>query len=126
MNFIETCRKLISLDSSPTGSTVELVDFLASRARDSGLIVDVLHEMQNGVTQANIIVRTEQFNPGDREFLLQTHLDTVDPGNYSLWKKNDFNPFDAVIEDSKIYGLGVVEVKFDFLCKFNILIRLKD
>ena len=126
MNFIETCRKLISLDSSPTGSTVELVDFLASRARDSGLIVDVLHEMQNGVTQANIIVRTEQFNPGDREFLLQTHLDTVDPGNFSLWKKNDFNPFDAVIEDSKIYGLGAAEVKLDFLCKLNTLTRLKD
>ncbi len=65
MNFIETCRKLISLDSSPTSSTVELVDFLAILARDAGLVVEVMHEMQNGVTQANIIVRTEKFNPGD-------------------------------------------------------------
>lgn len=126
MNFIETCRKLISLDSSPTSSTVELVDFLATLARDAGLIVEVMHEMQNGVTQANIIVRTEKFNPGDREFLLQTHLDTVDPGNFSLWKKNDFNPYDAVIEDSKIYGLGAAEVKLDFLCKLNALKKLKD
>ena len=126
MNFIETCRKLISLDSSPTSSTVELVDFLATLARDAGLVVEVLHEMQNGVTQANIIVRTEKFNAGDCEFLLQTHLDTVDPGSFSLWKKNDFNPYDAAIEDSKIYGLGAAEVKLDFLCKLNVLKKLKD
>lgn len=126
MNFIETCRKLISLDSSPTSSTVELVDFLATLAREAGLVVEVMHEMQSGVTQANIIVRTEKFNPGDCEFLLQTHLDTVDPGSFSLWKKNDFNPYDAAIEDSKIYGLGAAEVKLDFLCKLNVLKKLKD
>lgn len=126
MNFIETCRKLISLDSSPTSSTVELVDFLATLAREAGLVVEVMHEMQNGVTQANIIVRTEKFNSGDSEFLLQTHLDTVDPGSFSLWKKNDFNPYDAAIEDSKIYGLGAAEVKLDFLCKLNVLKKLKD
>lgn len=126
MNFIETCRKLISFDSSPTGSTVEIVDYLSELAINAGLIVDVMHEFQNGITQANIIIRTEKFKAGDTEFLLQTHLDTVDPGSFSLWKKNDFNPYDAVIEDSKIYGLGAADVKLDFLCKLNSLISLKD
>lgn len=126
MNFIETCRKLISLDSSPTGSTVELTDYLALLAQEAGLAVEVMHEVQNGITQANIIVRAEPFKAGDNEFLLQTHLDTVDPGNFSLWKKNDFNPYDAVIEDSKIYGLGAAEVKLDFLCKLNALKKLKE
>lgn len=126
MNFIETCRKLISLDSSPTGSTVELVGYLASLATDAGLVVEVMHEVQNGVTQANIIVRTEKYRAGDNEFLMQTHLDTIDPGSFSLWKKNDFNPYDAVIEDSKIYGLGAAEVKLDFLCKLSVLKKLKD
>lgn len=126
MNFIETCRKLISLDSSPTSSTIELVDYLAKLASAAGLVVEVMHEVQNGITQANIIVRAEEFKAGDNEFLLQTHLDTVDPGNFSLWKKNDFNPYDAVIEDSKIYGLGAAEVKLDFLCKLNALIKLKE
>lgn len=125
MDFIETCRKLISLDSCPTSSTVELVDYLASLARAAGLEVEIMHEVQNGITQANIIVRTEKFRAGDNEFLLQTHLDTVDPGNFSLWKKNDFNPYDAVIEDEKIYGLGAAEVKLDFLCKLNALKKLK-
>ncbi len=126
MNFVDTCRKLISLDSSPTSSTVELVDYLAGLATDAGLEVEIIHEIQNGITQANIIVRTEKFTPGNNEFLLQTHLDTVDPGNFSLWKNNDFNPYDAVIEDGKIFGLGAAEVKLDFLCKLNALKNLKD
>lgn len=125
MSLIESCRKLISLDSSPTSSTVEIVDYLAGLAKAAGLVVEVMHEIQSGVTQANIIIRAEEFKPGDNEFLLQTHLDTVDPGNFSLWKKNDFNPYDAVIEESKIYGLGAAEIKLDFLCKLNALKKLK-
>jgi acetylornithine deacetylase/succinyl-diaminopimelate desuccinylase-like protein len=126
LNFVDTCRKLISLDSSPTSSTDELVDYLAGLATDAGLDVEIIHEIQNGITQANIIVRTEKFTPGDNEFLLQTHLDTVDPGSFSLWKNNDFNPYDAIIEDGKIFGLGAAEVKLDFLCKLNALKNLKD
>lgn len=126
MGFVEDCRKLISLDSSPASSTLEVVKYLASLAEQEGFFVEVIDEMQNGISQANIIVRAEPFKPGDKEFLLQTHLDTVDPGNFSLWKKNDFNPYDAVIEDGKIYGLGSAEVKLDFLCKLYALKKLKN
>lgn len=125
MQWINSCRKLIALDSSPTSSTVEVVAYLEKLALAAGFHVEVMHEIQNGVTQANIIVRSEKFNPGDSEFLLQTHLDTVDPGNFALWKKNGFNPFDATIEDGKIYGLGAAEVKLDFLCKLNALRALR-
>lgn len=119
--WIDSCRKLIALDSSPTSSTVEVVSYLEQLAVEAGLHSEVIHEIQNGVTQANIMVRLDPFNPGDSEFLLQTHLDTVDPGNFALWKKNGFNPFDAIIEDGKIFGLGAAEVKLDFLCKLNAL-----
>ena len=119
--LVENCRKLIALDSSPGSSTIESVDFLATLASESGLNVEVMHEVQNGLTHANIIVRHEAFTPGDNEFLLQTHLDTIDPGNFVLWKKNGFNPFDASIDDGKIYGLGAADVKLDFLCKLNAL-----
>lgn len=123
--WIDSCRKLIALDSSPTSSTVEVVAYLEQLALEAGFHVEVMHEIQNGITQANIVVRPEKFNPGDSEFLLQTHLDTVDPGNFALWKKNGFNPFDASIEDGKIYGLGAAEVKLDFLCKLNALKALR-
>jgi acetylornithine deacetylase/succinyl-diaminopimelate desuccinylase-like protein len=124
-NWINSCRKLIALDSSPTSSTVEVVAYVEQLALEAGFDVEVMHEIQNGVTQANIIIRPEKFVPGDSEFLLQAHLDTVDPGNFSLWKKNGFNPFDATIVDGKIYGLGAAEVKLDFLCKLSALSALK-
>ncbi|MGZ3689889.1 MAG: M20/M25/M40 family metallo-hydrolase [Pseudobdellovibrio sp.] len=122
---IEICRKLISIDTSPSSTTLELVEYLAGVAREMGLEVEILREVQNGLTQANIIVRTEKFQAGDQEFLLQTHLDTADPDNFSLWSKNDFNPFAATIEDGKIFGLGAAEVKLDFLCKLNVLQKFK-
>lgn len=125
-DFIGSCRKLIAIDSSPQISALEAAEYLATLARGLGLDVEVQQEMQNGITQANIIVRLEPFQAGRSEFLLQAHLDTVDPGNFSLWKKNNFNPFDAVIEDGRIYGLGSAEVKLDFLCKLQALAQLKD
>ncbi|MBC7740830.1 MAG: M20 family metallopeptidase [Bdellovibrionaceae bacterium] len=123
--LIETCRKLIALDSSPTSSTVEVVNYLAELARASAFDVEVMQEVQNGVTQSNILVRTMPFSPGDNEFLLQTHLDTIDPGNFALWKKNGFNPFDATIDNDAIYGLGAADVKLDFICKLNALKKFK-
>lgn len=126
MSWIESCRKLISLDSSTTSSTVESVQYLAELAREAGLFVEVIPEMQNGILQSNIIVRMESFIPGDQEFLLQTHLDTVDPGHFSLWRKNGSNPFDATIIEGCIYGLGSAEVKLDFLCKLEALKNFRN
>ncbi len=126
MNWIESCRKLISLDSSTGSSTVESVNYLAELARAENFDVEILSEVQNGVTQANIIVRLAKSIPGDQEFLMQTHLDTVDPGHFALWKKNGCNPFDATIIDGAIYGLGTADIKLDFLCKLEALKNLKD
>ena len=125
-DFIGACRKLIAIDSSPQSSTVEAVDYLAKLAYDLGFDVEVQQEVQNGVSQANIIVRLQPFQAGQTEFLLQAHLDTVDPGNFALWKKNNFNPFDAAIEDGRIYGLGSADVKLDFICKLLAMARFKD
>ncbi len=126
MDFIEACRKIISIDTSPHASTLELVEFLASIANEAGLHAEIIQEVYNGVIQANIIIRLRTPQTGDAEFMLQAHLDTVDSDHFSLWKKNDFNPYEATIEDGCIYGLGSAEVKLDFLCKLNVLIKMKN
>lgn len=60
--------------------------------------------------------------------MLQAHLDTADPGSYSLWKMTQSNPFNASIYSSsqgdKIYGLGAADVKLDFLCKLRAIAEL--
>lgn len=124
--FIQSCRKLIGFDTTADGSTLEAINFLKHLAQEDNFDIEVVEEVQNGTPQANIIIRTEAFRPGDQEFLLQTHLDTVEAGNFSLWKKNDFNPFDATIIDGKIYGLGSAEAKLDFLCKLEALKKFKN
>lgn len=124
--FIQNCRKLVGFDTSTSESTVEAVNFLKQLALENLLHVEVIEEVQNGIPQANILVRTQKFQPGDQEFLLQTHLDTVEAAHFSLWKNNDFNPFDATIINGKIYGLGAAEVKLDFLCKLEAIKKFKN
>lgn len=125
-DFIELVRQMVSFDTSPQSSTVELVQFLSEVAQQMGLHVEVQNETQYGQSQANIIIRFQPPVPGEQSLLLQAHLDTVDPGSYGLWKKNQNNPFEAVIDDNFIYGLGVAEVKVDFLCKLFAMYKMSQ
>lgn len=125
-DFIELARQMVSFDTSPQSSTVELVQFLSHVASDMGLHAEIQYESQQGVPQANIIIRIRPQIPGEQNLLLQSHLDTVDPGSYALWQKNQSNPFDAAIDEGFIYGLGVAEVKLDFLCKLFALYHISQ
>lgn len=120
MNFIEACRQLISIDSTPIHGNRELARWAAAFCRQRGLHVEEQEEVVGDLEQVNIIARPTSERPGS-EFLFQTHLDTVDPGPFSLWTLTGSNPFDAHIIDGKIYGLGTADVKLDFLCKLEAI-----
>jgi acetylornithine deacetylase/succinyl-diaminopimelate desuccinylase-like protein len=120
LNFVEACRKMISFDSSPQQGTRELVTWLAELAQSRGLHVEVQEEFLGDQPQANILIRPTKERPA-LELLLQTHLDTPDPGPFGFWAETGHNPFDATIIDNKIYGLGAADVKLDFLCKLEAL-----
>lgn len=127
-DFVECCRKFIELDSTPANGTVEIAAFAAELCRRAGLHVEVQSEAHNGVEQANVIARPMAMRP-QREFLLQTHLDTSDPGAYALWNRTGANPFNASIYTEKegevLYGLGAADTKLDFLCKLRAIAELK-
>jgi len=116
LDFIEACRQLISIDSTPTHGNRELAKWAAAFCRQKGLHVEEQEEIVGDLEQVNIIARPTA-DRTDAEFLLQNHLDTVDPGPFSLWTRTGSNPYDAHIIDGKIYGLGAADVKLDFLCK---------
>lgn len=120
MDFIESCRQLIAIDSTPTHGNKELAKWAAAFCRQKGLIVEEQEEISGDLEQVNIIARPSNERPSN-EFLLQTHLDTVDPGPFSLWTDTGLNPFDAHIIDGKIHGLGSADVKLDFLCKLEAI-----
>lgn len=125
MDFIQACREFISIDSTPVSGTKLIAEKAAKFCRDRGLQIELQEELQGGTEEMNVIARLTKERPSN-EFLLQTHLDTVDPGPYQMWTKTGHNPFDAAILDGKIYGLGVADVKLDFLCKLEALAKFRD
>ncbi len=120
MEFVEACRQMIAIDSTPAAGSREISAWAAARCRDLGLYVEEQEEFVGDVSQVNVIARPTTDRPSN-EFLFQTHLDTTDPGPYSLWDKTGCNPFDAHIIDGNIYGLGAADVKLDFLCKLEAI-----
>lgn len=121
MDFIEACRRFIAVDSSPNHGSHEMSSLAATFCREKGFDVEFQDEVQDGLNQANVIARPPGLGRPSAEFMLQTHLDTVDPGPFQMWTKNGQNPFDSVIMDGRIYGLGAADVKLDFLCKMEAL-----
>ena len=125
MSFIESCRTLIGFDTSPGQSNLPMIHWLTELAKSQGLHVETQTCIFEDLEQANILIRPSA-QRGELEFLLQAHLDTINPGSFQAWKKTDFNPFDATIEDGKIYGLGSADSKLDFLCKLEALASFKN
>ncbi|MEO0335843.1 MAG: M20/M25/M40 family metallo-hydrolase, partial [Pseudomonadota bacterium] len=116
MKFLDCCRKVIGLESTPSHGNREVSEFLGSVARDFGFHVEFQQENLNGLEQINLLIRPSESLPED-ELLLQTHLDTVEPGNFGKWTKTQSNPFNATIYGDELYGLGVADTKLDFVCK---------
>ncbi len=121
MNLIETSRHLVGLDSTPSRGTREVGEFAANLCREAGFQVEVDLENLNGLEQMNVIARPKGSTPAGGEIMLQTHLDTVEAGNFGAWTKTQSNPFSASIYNDVLYGLGVADAKLDFLCKLEAL-----
>lgn len=118
MTFLENCRRLVGLDSTPSHGNLAAAEFVGHLCEDAGLHVEYQRESLEGVDQCNVIARPSSQVP-PREILFQTHLDTVEAGHFSQWTKTQSNPFNASIYNDVIYGLGTADVKLDFLCKLE-------
>ncbi len=118
MSFLENCRKLVGLDSTPSHGNLAAAEFAGHLCEQAGLHVELHKETLAGVDQCNVIARPHEGVPA-KEFLLQTHLDTVDAGHFSQWTKTQSNPFNASIYNDVIFGLGTADAKLDFLCKLE-------
>ena len=89
---IETLKQLIAIKS-----------FSKEEEQASQLIADVLtsHGYQFHQKGNNIYAYSKDYVVGRYTLMLNSHLDTVKPCNH--WESN---PFEALIEDGKIVGLG--------------------
>ena len=102
-----------------------LIDLLLPLCDAVGLQTTVYEEARDGVSQFDLVT----VRPGVSDLppiLLNTHLDTVPPGDPGLWTECGGQPFRLTERDGILYGLGTADVKLDFACKLLALERLRD
>ena len=91
---IEWIEKMIRINSTTYQSNEELVRFLVPLLTDTGLKVEEQLVVENGVRFKNLIAYSHTLDTPDL-LVLNTHLDTVDPGEHAQWTKTQGNPFQA-------------------------------
>ena len=124
MNFLDDCRRLVGLDSTPSHGNLAAAEFVGRLCEQAGLHVEYQKEFLDGIDQCNVVARPRPGGPVAGEFLLQTHLDTVEAGHFSQWTRTQSNPFNASIYEDVIYGLGTADTKLDVLCKIEAIKRV--
>jgi len=123
MDLISLAQKVIATNSVTTQGTRALGEFLARTVLSE---LDVTVSWQEGETAADANLLA--YKPGQADLpalLLTSHLDTVPPGDRTLWTKTSSNPFAPVIEGDRLYGLGSADAKLDWLAKAAALARFR-
>jgi acetylornithine deacetylase/succinyl-diaminopimelate desuccinylase-like protein len=104
---------------SMTGTgTRRIAEFCASEIlTPRGIKARLIGSPQEGSDQVNLLAFVAGTNRAATPLVLNTHLDTVPPGEPALWTESGGNPFEASINGDRIYGLGAADTKLDFLAK---------
>lgn len=115
--MLREIEEIIAIDSSGARGTVAISDYFSPLLEETGFTVDFQRVILDETEQVNLLAWRGNVSEDDEGLILHTHLDTVPPGPSELWTATDGNPFRAVIQGDKVFGLGVADVKLDFLCK---------
>ncbi len=115
--------EVLRIRSTASSGTARLAEYLRDEVlRDLPIKSELIAATDRSRRDYNLLAR---FEPGGDAagLLLVTHLDTVEPGEPSLWTETGGDPFNALIKGDKIYGLGSADTKLDWLCKAEALRR---
>jgi succinyl-diaminopimelate desuccinylase len=88
--------------TNPPGDTRRAIDLVGARFRRLGLDFQVLADEPK---KPNLLLR---LGAGRPEVLLNTHLDTVPPGDRSTWRHD---PLGGQIEGTRLFGRGAADPK---------------
>jgi len=103
--IVNLCRGLVQIPSeNPPGDTREIVKFLVSLFERKGLDHQVYAPRNH---MPNFVARIHGQEKGKR-LVLNGHIDTYPAGERSAWNRD---PFGGDVEDGKIFGRGVSDMK---------------
>jgi acetylornithine deacetylase/succinyl-diaminopimelate desuccinylase-like protein len=119
-DLIDLARRLIETPSVTTEGTRALAERLG---REVLAQTDLTWRLEPGddPEQVNLIA-VKGLGPTP-PILLNSHLDTVPPGDASLWTACQGDPFRPSLRGGDLYGLGAADAKLDWLCKALALRR---
>ncbi|HSR57673.1 MAG TPA: M20/M25/M40 family metallo-hydrolase, partial [Candidatus Binataceae bacterium] len=87
----------------------------------AGITARLISSVKEGPKHVNLVAFIEGRERTAAPIVLNTHLDTVPPGDPTLWTACDGNPFEARVDGDRIYGLGAADTKLDFAAKASAL-----
>jgi acetylornithine deacetylase/succinyl-diaminopimelate desuccinylase-like protein len=116
--LVEWCRRLIACRSLTREGTRQIAELCAGDLlAPVGIEARLIPSPAEGDSQVNLVAAVRGEDPSLAPILLNTHLDTVPPGDNALWTKCGGDPFNATIDGDRIYGLGAADTKLDFVAK---------
>ncbi|MGC8622993.1 MAG: M20 family metallo-hydrolase [Candidatus Micrarchaeia archaeon] len=121
---IRTMKEMIAIPSiSPmSGGEGESkrADYLQALLKSFGFEVKRYDYSDGKALRSNLVVKQGNF---PSTIWIIVHIDTVSPGDLSLWKRN---PFEAYVEDGKIFGRGTSDNGQEVIASIYALKAVKD
>ncbi len=115
-------KQLIGCPSVTNEGTRTIVELCAREIlAPLGIEVQFIPSRNEGPEQVNLLAYIQGSDLTATPLVLNTHLDTVPPGDKSLWTACNNDPFVAAIDGERIYGLGAADTKLDFVAKIAAL-----
>jgi succinyl-diaminopimelate desuccinylase len=114
-DFLRIAERMIATPSVTSDGTAELVDFLGRAVVPHlpGEAVVLAEPDGRDVSLLVIVPGRESAAP----LLLNSHLDTVPPGDRRMWTSTGCNPYRPRLDGDRLIGLGAADAKLDWLCK---------
>ena len=103
---LEFTKELIATDSAnPPGDERAVAQMVVDRLRDLG--IDDVRAVGPEEERPSVLAAVEGAKPG-ASLILSGHIDTKPAGDLTAW---DTDPWDPVVSEGKLYGLGSGDMK---------------
>lgn len=115
---IAWCQRLVSCRSVTNEGTRTIAELCARELLSPlGIKAELVASQLEGADQVNLIATIFGRDSALEPLVLNTHLDTVPPGDPQAWTECGGDPFAAIVKDGRIYGVGAADTKLDFVAK---------
>ncbi len=122
--LLEWCKRLIATPSVTGDGTRGIAELCAAELLGpAGIAARLIPSTSEGANQVNLLAVGRGRDPAATPLVLNTHLDTVPPGDLADWTASGGDPFAPTVIEDRIHGLGAADTKLDFAAKALALIE---